>query len=157
MLLVAVVAVGLEALWWFGRPPIIRGIPASFFRNALPDGRDVYRQRVRAAFPTGIPETELLTSLAEHGYEIRGANGLGRRYARIHDTLFLICFVDWGVYWRADNAGIVTEVEHDILSLLVVALRTIQTVILPEFLPADGVGNELQKPGIGVVSLPRTA
>jgi len=29
--------------------------------------------------------------------------------------------------------------------------------MLPEFLPADGVGNELQKPGIGVVSLPRTA
>jgi len=117
MLFVAVVAVGLEASWWFGRPPIIRGIPASFFRDAPPDGRDVYRQRVRAAFPTGTPETELLTSLAQHGYEITGANGLGRRYARIHDTLFLFCFVDWGVYWRTDNAGTVTEVEHDVYSV----------------------------------------
>jgi hypothetical protein len=117
MLFAAVVAVGLEALWWFGRPPIIRGIPAGFFRDAPPDGRDVYRQRVHAAFPTGAPETELLTSLAQHGYEIRGANGLGRRYARIHDTLFLFCFVDWGVYWRTDNAETVTEVEHDVYSV----------------------------------------
>jgi len=113
MLFVAVAAAGLEALWWFGRPPIIRGIPATFFRPGLPDGKDVYRQRVRAAFPTGIPETELLTSLAQHGYEIKGAHGLGRRYARIQGA-FLFCVVDWGVYWRTDNAGIVSEVEDDI-------------------------------------------
>jgi hypothetical protein len=113
MLFVAVVAAGLEALWWFGRPPIIRGIPASFFRHGLPDGKEVYRQRVRAAFPTGIPETELLTSLAQHGYEIKGAHGLGRRYARIQDAV-IVCVVDWGVYWRTDNAGIVSEVEDDV-------------------------------------------
>ena len=93
MLFVAVVAAGLEALWWFGRPPIIRGIPASFFRHGLPDGKDVYRQRVRAAFPTGIPETELLTALAQQGYEIRGANGLGRRYARIQDAVIVCRFL----------------------------------------------------------------
>ncbi len=113
MLFVAVVAAGLEALWWFGRPPIIRDIPASFFRDGLPDGKDVYRQRVRAAFPTGIPETELLTALAQQGYEIRGANGLGRRYARIQDAV-IVCVVSWGVYWRTDNAGIVSEVEDDV-------------------------------------------
>jgi hypothetical protein len=117
LLCMAVVVAGLEALWWFGRPAIIRDITAGFFRDGLPDGRDVYRQRVRAAFPSGIPETELLTSLARHGYEIKGANGLGRRYARIHDTLFLLCFVDWGVYWRTDNAGIVSEVEPDVYSV----------------------------------------
>jgi hypothetical protein len=66
-----------------------------------------------AAFPTGIPETELLTSLAQHGYEIKGAHGLGRRYARIQDAV-IVCVVDWGVYWRTDNAGIVSEVEDDV-------------------------------------------
>ena len=89
----AVVGAGLEALWWFGRPPIIRDITAGFFRDALPDGRDVYRQRVRAAFPTGIPETELLTSLAQHGYEIKGAHGLGRRYARIQGAFLFLSLI----------------------------------------------------------------
>jgi hypothetical protein len=37
--------------------------------------------------------------------------------ARIHDTLFLLCFVDWGVYWRADNAGTVSEVEDDVYTV----------------------------------------
>jgi hypothetical protein len=115
LLCMAVVVAGLEALWWFGRPPTIRDITAGFFRDGLPDSKNVYRRRVRATFPTGIPETELLTLLAQHGYEIKGVNGLGRRYARIHDTLFLLCFVDWGVYWRADNAGTVSEVEDDVL------------------------------------------
>ena len=113
LLCMAVVVAGLEALCWFGRPPIIRDITAGFFRHGLPDGKDVYRQRVRAAFPTGIPETELLTSLAQHGYEIKGAHGLGRRYARIQDAV-IVCVVDWGVYWRTDNAGIVSEVEDDV-------------------------------------------
>jgi hypothetical protein len=117
LLCMAAVVAGLEALWWFGRPPIIRDIPPGFFRHGLPDGRDVYRQRVRAAFPTGIPETELLISLAQHGYETTGARGLGRRYARIHDILYLVCLVDWGVYWQIDNAGTVTEVEHDVYSV----------------------------------------
>ena len=54
-----------------------------------------------------------LTSLAQHGYEIKGAHGLGRRYARIQDAV-IVCVVDWGVYWRTDNAGIASEVEDDV-------------------------------------------
>ena len=114
LLFVVFVAAGLEAWFWFGRPPIIRDVTAGFFRHGLPDGKDVYRQRVHATFPIGIPETELLTSLAQHGYEVMGTRGLGPRYAHIHTILFPACDIKWSVVWRTDHAGIVSEVEGDI-------------------------------------------
>jgi hypothetical protein len=113
LLFAAVVAGGLEAWLWFSRPPIVRDLSGGFFRPALADGKDVYRQRVRATFPAGIPETELLTSLAQHGYETTGAHGLGRRAAHIRGAGFP-CVIEWSVQWRADSAGIVSEVEDGV-------------------------------------------
>ncbi len=113
LLFAAVVAAGLEAWLWLGRPPIIRDISRRFFRPGLPDRNDVYRQRVRATFPIGIPETELLTSLAQHGYETTGARGLGRRSAHIRDAGFP-CATEWRVQWMADSAGIVSEIEDGV-------------------------------------------
>jgi hypothetical protein len=113
LLFVVVGAAGLEAWSWFSRPPIIRDISAGFFRPGLPDRKDVYRQRVHAAFPVGIPETALLTSLAQHGYETTGAHGLGRRSAHIRDAGFP-CVTEWSVLWRVDSAGIVSEIEDGV-------------------------------------------
>jgi hypothetical protein len=114
VLLFAVVgAGGLQAWLWFGRPPIVRDLSGGFFRPALPDRKDVYRQRVHATFPVGIPETELLTSLAQHGYETTGARGLGRRSAHIRDAGFP-CVTEWRVLWMADSAGIVSEIEDEV-------------------------------------------
>lgn len=113
LLFVVVGAAGLEAWFWFGRPPIIRDISGGFFRPGLPDRKDVYRQRVHATFPIGIPETELLTSLEQHGYETRGERGLGRRSAHIRDAMFP-CIIEWRVLWMADSAGIVSEIEDGV-------------------------------------------
>jgi hypothetical protein len=113
----ALIAAGIEACVWLSEPPIIRDVLGGLFiRPPLKNGKEVYEQRVQTMFPTKIPEAEMLTLLSRQGYKISKAQNDGRRYAGISSSLGIVCRMTWGVTWRIDSAGLVSEVKPDIYS-----------------------------------------
>src|SRR5262249_36866525 len=115
-LCVVLIGAALEASLWLSEPPIIRDIVGGFFRPGLKDGREVYQQRVQTMFPTKIPEAELLTLLSRQGYEISRTSDNGQRYAKVSSSLSIVCSTAWGVTWRVDTAGLVSEVNANVYS-----------------------------------------
>jgi hypothetical protein len=112
----ALIAAGIEAWVWFSEPPIIRDIVGGLFRSPVKLGKELYQQRVQATFPTKIPEAELLTLLSQQGYDISKARNNGQGYAGISSSLGIVCTTTWGVTWRVDDAGLVSEVKSDVYS-----------------------------------------
>jgi hypothetical protein len=116
-LFLALVVAGIEAWLWLSEPPMIRDIVGGLFRPPLKNGKEIYKQRVQATFPVKIPEAELLTLLGQQGYDISSARNNGQRYAAIWSSSVIVCRATWGVTWRVDNAGLVSELSGDVYSV----------------------------------------
>jgi hypothetical protein len=107
----ALIAAGIEACVWLSEPPMIRDIVGGLFRSPVKNGKELYQQRVQATFPTKIPEAELLTLLSQQGYDVSEVRNNGQGYAGISSSLGIVCRITWGVTWRVDDAGLISEVK----------------------------------------------
>jgi hypothetical protein len=107
--LIAALAVGLEAWYWYSRPPLIRDLAGTFFTAGVPgSNRDLakaFNQRVQSAFPIGLPEAKLREALERQGFRRRG-------YGMHFDTADgPVCGTAWAVFWKTNNSGAVTEIS----------------------------------------------
>lgn len=84
-------------------PPIADKLPSNV-RQAEPE----FDRRVKAAFPIGIPEGDMILKLQGDGFKISPPGPDGYRSGDIKRGDF-ICQTIWSVRWRAD-AGILREV-----------------------------------------------
>jgi hypothetical protein len=101
----AAFAGALEAWSWYGRPPLIRGVPGTFFRVGVPNHESAFNERLQTAFRTGMPEADLLQELETQGFETCRL----KKYASFF-TYDPTCRVGWHVYWKASEFGTVTKV-----------------------------------------------
>jgi hypothetical protein len=111
-LALASIAVGLEAWFWFGRPPIVRGVSGTFFLRGVPDAGRVYQERVKSAFPIRMAESELLRNLHNQGFT--GPLPFNdEKYVKFEEGSFP-CLLKWMVIWRTDEAGALSEVKGEL-------------------------------------------
>jgi len=87
--------------YWFGMPPLIRGLTPGVFRE-LPKGLDTdarFKERVHAAFSDGIKERLLLDQLRGQGFAGPFQDSQGKKYVQF-TAGFLVCRKDWFISWR---------------------------------------------------------
>jgi hypothetical protein len=111
-LALASIAVGLEAWFWFGRPPIVRGLSGTFFLRGVPDAGRVYQERVKSAFPIRMAESDLLRDLHNQGFTDPVPRN-DKKYVKFEEGSFP-CLLKWMVIWRTDEAGALSEVKGEL-------------------------------------------
>jgi len=94
--------VALEAWFWFGLPPILRGVESGFFlQGAGPNQMRIYEERLRAEFPVGIKEEDLVQRLEAQGYSrlMKWENGKAMEFV----AGSIVCSQTWFVIWQSNE------------------------------------------------------
>lgn len=112
VLTVAVVAYaywGLAVTHPYPLPPLARGLPSGVVWK---EANDVFDKRVRAEFPVGSPENEMLSELTSQGFKLATwfKADDGHKLAEFEGSQFP-CALRWEITWRADSNGKLLDIS----------------------------------------------
>ena len=102
--MIAALIIAVTTWYWVKLPSLCRGLPANFS-----DAERAFRERIRAKFQLGMPETDMLRVLNAQGFgppvTYNGSKGV------TYSAFFFPCDVTWWVVWRADANGRIREID----------------------------------------------
>jgi hypothetical protein len=108
----AVIVIGiasLEAWKWFTVPPIIRSVTPGFFQHGVPNQEDAFRQRVKAAFPDTMAESDLIAQLQHQGFDGPFPTRSGKSVTFEHASF--PCRLTWSISWHTEEPGLASKVD----------------------------------------------
>ena len=88
-------------------PPIARELPGSLAR-----ARELFDQRVKARFPVGPAESQMIAELRRERFEVHEPSDSSGRSKAIRDIQGLPCRRKWTISWTA-TAGQITDAAGD--------------------------------------------
>ena len=85
-------------------PPIARGMPSKYA-----EGKEVFDARIKARFPVGTQEEDLIAELREQGFPLPSCLGPDAWASSTYNRTLFVFRTIWSVRWRAED-GRVTEI-----------------------------------------------
>jgi hypothetical protein len=113
LVLTALVAAFGVRFWRFGGAPALPALLQGLTDTRNPAAQEAFVQRLRARFPVGSPETELVEELRKEGFRLKVDAQPPQREASYDRAAGLqdVCRRGGNVRWSADEVGKLTDIS----------------------------------------------